>query len=77
MASDKNTLNERQNNNKNLSCLIKANIKNILVSPYPTLIFLRYGSAGRKNIFFSVLPRFGIQFNFIVNGPLKVIKSNT
>ena len=29
----------------------KANLKNIFVSPYPTL-FIRYGSVGRKIIFF-------------------------
>ena len=30
----------------------KANLKNIFVSPYTTL-FLRYGSVGRKIIFFN------------------------
>ena len=31
----------------------KANLRNIFVSPYPTL-FLRYGSVGRKIIYFLI-----------------------
>ena len=42
--------------------IIQANLKNILVSPYPTL-FYRYGSVGR--IFF-LTSQIGYPFNLIV-----------
>ena len=41
----------------NLDKCNKANLKNIFVSPYPTL-FYRYGSVGRKENYFILLPEF-------------------
>ena len=44
----------------------EANLKNIFVSPYPTL-FLRYGSVGRKIIFYNYLTIYKNKFFLKVN----------